>query len=108
MIFPTNGFISTHLDSINAEFYTKVHGNSGVKSHPENIGLIQKGVENCLKFGKDPESMVNCITFTKPLADGDAKKTIEHMFTKYGIKTCLTLFNPVVNRTSNDTWTPSL
>jgi len=102
-----NGFISTHLDTIHPEFYQKMHGNAGKVPNTQNIDLILKGIQNCLESGKDPESLVNCITFTRDLADGDAKHTIKHFFDRYGIKTCLTLFNPVVERSLNKSWAPT-
>ena len=101
------GFISTHLDTLNRDMYSKVHGSKGKCIDLKNIKKIQTGIENCLKFGKDPDSMVNCITFTKPLANGDIKSTIKHFYTKYGIKTCLTLYNPVNPDNPEEEYTPT-
>ena len=62
------GFISTHLDSLDPDLYAIMHQNHENKGGPHNIWKIMKGIKNCIDMGKDPNSMVNCITFTKPLA----------------------------------------
>lgn len=102
------GFISTHLDTFNAELYSILHGGEGCEGDPKNIGLILKGIKNVLSAGKDPGAMVNCITYTSPLAEGDAKSMISYMQEEFGIKTCLTLFNPVIHRNANPSWEPNI
>jgi radical SAM protein with 4Fe4S-binding SPASM domain len=52
--------------------------------------------------------MVNCITYTTPLANGDAKRMISYFQDEFGIKTCLTLFKPVIFRSANSAWEPTL
>ncbi|MDY6865910.1 MAG: radical SAM protein [Halobacteriota archaeon] len=101
------GFISTHLDTLNNDPYKLLHGGEGCDGGTGNIKMILGGIENCLDYGKDPGSMVNCITYTRPLAKGDAKETISYFQENFGIKTCLTLFNPVIHRSSNSSWEPS-
>ncbi len=101
------GFISTHLDSLNPELYGILHGGEKRHGDSRNIGLILKGINNCLAAGKDPGGMVNCITYTTPLATGDARATIAYFQEKFGIKTCVTLFNPVINRLGNSSWEPT-
>jgi MoaA/NifB/PqqE/SkfB family radical SAM enzyme len=95
------GFISTHLDTFNAELYGILHGGEGCDGNPRNIELILNGIKNVLSEGKDPGAMVNCITYTSPLAEGDAKGMISYFQEEFGIKTCLTLFNPVIHRNAN-------
>jgi len=102
------GFISTHLDTLNPDLYSILHGGEGCDGDPRNIELILKGIKNVLSEGKYPGEMVNCITYTSPLADGDAKSMISYMQEKFGIKTCLTLFNPVIHRNANASWEPSI
>ncbi|NVM38635.1 MAG: radical SAM protein, partial [Candidatus Lokiarchaeota archaeon] len=58
------GFISTHLDTLNPELYSILHGGEGCDGDPKNIELILKGIKNVLSAGKDPGAMVNCITYT--------------------------------------------
>lgn len=101
------GFISTHLDTLNPELYSMLHGSEGCNGNSGNINLILKGIQNVLTNGKDPRAMVNCITYTSPLADGDAKRMISYMQDEFSIKTCLTLFNPVINRNANASWEPN-
>ncbi|MFW9823511.1 MAG: radical SAM/SPASM domain-containing protein [Candidatus Thorarchaeota archaeon] len=103
-----NGFISTHLDTINPELYSLLHGGERQDGEPNNINLILKGIDNILSLGKDPRAMVNCITFTSPLAEGEAKRMISYMQKKFNIKTCLTLFNPVIHRNGNASWEPNI
>ncbi len=90
------GFLSVHLDSIDPDGYSRVHGDRGMHVDVKNIERVLRGVQNALEVGKDPGAMVNCITFTKDLASGDgaAKKTIQYFHEKFGIKTCLTLYKP--------------
>jgi radical SAM protein with 4Fe4S-binding SPASM domain len=102
------GFISTHLDTLNPDLYGILHGGEDCDGEPKNIELILKGIKNVLSEGKDPNAMVNCITYTSPLADGDAKRMISYMQDEFNIKTCLTLFNPVIHRNSNVSWEPSI
>lgn len=102
------GFISTHLDSLAPKFYIAMHKSENCEGDPKNIKLILKGIKNCLNNGKVPGEMVNCITYTATLADGDAKATILYFQKHFNIKTCLTLFNPVINRLTNGFWEPSL
>ncbi|MFX0077241.1 MAG: SPASM domain-containing protein, partial [Candidatus Hermodarchaeota archaeon] len=101
------GFISTHLDTITPELYSILHGGEECNGDPTHIDLILKGIKNTLEAGKEPGAMVNCITYTTPLAEGDAKKMISYMQEEFGIKTCLTLFNPVIHRNANASWEPT-
>ncbi|MFX0053201.1 MAG: radical SAM/SPASM domain-containing protein [Candidatus Hermodarchaeota archaeon] len=102
------GFISTHLDTFNPDLYGILHGGEGCNGDPKNIEFILQGINNVLSAGKEPGAMVNCITYTSPLADGDAKNMISYMQEEFGIKTCLTLFNPVIHRNSNVSWEPTI
>jgi molybdenum cofactor biosynthesis enzyme MoaA len=102
------GFISTHLDTINPDLYSILHGNETGNSISKNIQQILKGIKNTLTEGKDPGAMVNCITYTSPLAEGDAKSMISYMQDEFNIKTCLTLFNPVIHRNANTSWEPNI
>lgn len=103
-----NGFVSTHLDTVDPTLYKLLHGGEEVDGDITNIEKITNGIKNTLDAGKDPHSMVNCITYTTPLAEGDAKGMISYFQEKFGIKTCLTLFNPAIHRNSNRSWEPSL
>lgn len=103
-----NGFLSTHLDTLDPELYSQLHGGVGCDGNPDNIKQILKGIKNTISAGKEPESMVNCITYTSPLADGDAKGMISYMQEKFNIKTCLTLFNPVIHQNANKSWEPTI
>lgn len=101
------GFVSIHLDTINPNLYDILHGRNNKLLTHKNIELILQGIKQVIKEGKNPGSIVNCITLTTPLADGDAKHMISYMQEKFGIKTCLTLFNPVIHRNSNKSWEPN-
>ncbi|MFW9822841.1 MAG: radical SAM/SPASM domain-containing protein [Candidatus Thorarchaeota archaeon] len=99
------GFISTHLDTLNPGLYSRLHGGKGCNG---NIELILKGIQNVLSLGKKPGAIVNCITYTSPLANGEAKRMISYMQEEFGIKSCLTLFNPVIHRNANASWEPNI
>ena len=80
------GFISVHLDSLDEEIYGKLHsGDAGKK-----IKSILKGVDNVQSYGKRHDNMINCITFTKPLAGEDVRRTTDYFFKTKGMRTCLT------------------
>ncbi len=92
------GFISVHLDSLNPEIYKQVH-QLRIK---ENISAILQGVDNILSLGKSPNEIWNCITLTKPVASTDVFNTMEWFWKNKGIRTVLTLFNPVSDSDSSD------
>jgi len=101
------GFISTHLDTLDSDLYKLMHGGKQYEGNLNNIDLILNGIKNIMQAGKDPGAIVNCITYTTPLANGDSKAMISYFQEKFGIKTCLTLFNPVIHRTVNPLWEPN-
>jgi len=80
------GFISVHLDSLDKVIYGKLHTGDPVTK----IEAILKGVDNVQSYGKRPENMINCITFSKLLAGEDVKKTSGYFFNTKGMRTCLT------------------
>ena len=79
------GFISVHLDTLDESLYKKLH-TGDPKTQIKNI---LQGVDNAQNFGKNPVSMINCITFSKLLFK-DVEKTIKFFFEKKGMRTCLT------------------
>jgi radical SAM protein with 4Fe4S-binding SPASM domain len=84
--FSEGGFISVHLDSMDEGIYGKLHsGDPGTK-----MKAILKGVDIVQSYGKRPENMINCITFSKLLAGEDVKRTSEYFFNEKGMRTCLT------------------
>jgi radical SAM protein with 4Fe4S-binding SPASM domain len=98
----SGGFVSVHLDSLDAEIYRLLHtGNPGPK-----IQAILHGVENLLRCGKEPGEIINCITFTRPLAGKDVERTIRY-FSDKGIKTCLTQICLAGLGSEHSEWVPS-
>ncbi len=97
------GFISVHLDSLDERIYKKLHtGNPKRK-----IDAILRGVDNVQSLGKKPLNMINCITFTKLVAE-DAKNTIKYFFEEKGMRTCLTQICKVGLAKDLHTWVPTL
>jgi radical SAM protein with 4Fe4S-binding SPASM domain len=84
------GFVSVHVDSVNPEIYSKLHPSG----NPQNIDRILKGVQKLQSLGKPSEKMINCITFTALQGPDDAIQTMNRFFNEFGMRTCLTLFNP--------------
>lgn len=98
------GFISVHLDSLDAGIYGKLHNGD-----PEgNIEAILKGVDNVQSLGKNPENMINCIAFTKLVAGDDIKRTIGHFFREKGMRTCLTQMCMTGLARDHPEWSPSM
>jgi len=97
------GFISVHLDSLDEKIYGKLTTGSGKK-----IKAILKGVDNVQSLGKSPENMINCITFTKPLAGNDVKRTSGYFFKKKGMRTCLTQMCRTGLALDHPEWIPSI
>jgi radical SAM protein with 4Fe4S-binding SPASM domain len=96
------GFVSVHLDSLDEEIYGLLHTGNPHKK----IQSILKGVENLLKAGKHPKEIINCITFTRPLAGNDVECTIRY-FSKKGIRTCLTQICMAGLGKEHPEWLPS-
>ncbi len=97
------GFISVHLDTLDEKIYKSLH-----KGNPEKkISSILKGVDNVQSFGKKSEQMINCITFTKLVAE-DAKRTIKYFFNRKGMRTCLTHMCMTGLGKEHPEWIPSI
>jgi len=97
------GFISVHLDSLDEAIYGRLHtGNPADK-----IAAILAGVDNVQAAGKNPEDMVNCITFTRAVAD-DAARTIRFFQEEKGMRTCLTQMCPTGLAEERDDLVPSM
>jgi len=92
------GFISVHLDSLNSEVYKQVH-RFRIK---ENISSILQGIDNVLSLGKSPNELWNCITLTKPVASSDVYETMDWFWVNKGVRTVLTLYNPVSSADPRD------
>ncbi len=102
------GVISTHLDSLNPKKYAQLSDLESPDEEQSSIQDILRGVENCIAAGKRPDEMSNCITITAPSDEDDVEQTMRHFQEKYGISTCLTLFNPVGENKDIKLWEPSL
>jgi len=97
------GFISVHLDSLDERIYKKLHtGDPNPK-----IDAILRGVDNVQSLGKKPTNMINCIAFTKLVAE-DAKNTIKYFFEEKGMRTCLTQICKVGLAKDLHTWVPTI
>jgi radical SAM protein with 4Fe4S-binding SPASM domain len=97
-----NGFISTHLDTLDETIYQQLH--LGDAHH--NINTILKGVDNIQKKGKQPNQMLNCITLTKLVAP-TIEKTIYYFYHQKGIRTCLTQLCPTGLAIEHPEWIPT-
>jgi radical SAM protein with 4Fe4S-binding SPASM domain len=98
----SGGFVSVHLDSLDEEIYQVLHtGDPGTK-----IRSIVTGVENLIRAGKNPRDIINCITFTRPLAGKDVERTI-CSFSDKGIRTCLTQICMAGLGKEHPEWVPS-
>jgi len=98
----SGGFVSVHLDSLDEEIYRVLHtGDPGTK-----IRSILTGVENLIRAGKHPRDIINCITFTRPLAGKDVERTIRS-FSDKGIRTCLTQICMAGLAKEHPEWVPS-
>jgi radical SAM protein with 4Fe4S-binding SPASM domain len=96
------GFVSVHLDSLNEAVYGVLHTG---EPHSK-IRSVLRGVENLLKAGKHPNEIINCITFTCPLAGKDVERTIRY-FSEKGIRTCLTQICMAGLGKEHPEWVPS-
>jgi radical SAM protein with 4Fe4S-binding SPASM domain len=98
----SGGFVSVHLDSLDAGIYRLLHtGDPHIK-----IGSVLRGVENLIRAGKQPGEIINCITFTRPLAGSDVERTIRS-FAERGIRTCLTQICMAGLGKDHPEWVPS-
>ena len=98
------GFISVHLDSLDEKIYGKLHTGDPKKK----IQSILKGIENVQTLGKEPDNMINCITFTKQVAGVDVKQTTRYFFDNFGIRTCLTQMCKTGLAQEHTEWIPDI
>jgi radical SAM protein with 4Fe4S-binding SPASM domain len=70
------------------------------------IQAVLRGVGNLINAGKEPGEMINCITFTRPLAGKDVGRTIRS-FSEKGIRTCLTQICMAGLGKEHPEWVPS-
>jgi radical SAM protein with 4Fe4S-binding SPASM domain len=96
------GFVSVHLDSLDEQIYGTLHAGNPA----ENISAILQGVANLLDAGKPAGEIINCITFTRPLAGTDVEQTIRY-FSGMGIRTCLTQICMAGLGADHPEWIPS-
>jgi radical SAM protein with 4Fe4S-binding SPASM domain len=97
------GFISVHLDTMDEALYGNLHTGDPSKK----ISDITKGVNNLIDLGKDPNTIFNCITFTKILAGKDIGKTIDFFYKEKGLRTCLTQMCKVGSALEHSEWLPN-
>lgn len=98
------GFISVHLDTLDEGIYRKLH----TWDPKKKIHAILKGIDNVQSLGKRPENMINCITFTKPVAGEDVKRTTRYFFEKKGMRTCLTQMCMAGLASEHESWIPGM
>lgn len=97
------GFISVHLDTLNPAIYALLHdGDADAK-----IRAIRRGIENLQASGKPTSELVNCITFTRPLAGSDLAKTMRHFREEVGMTICLTQMCTVGGACCRPEWVPA-
>jgi radical SAM protein with 4Fe4S-binding SPASM domain len=99
-----NGFISVHLDSLNEENYGRLHTGDAKRK----IAAILQGVDTVQSLGKPTAEMINCITFTKPVAGEDVIRTIRFFDGEKGMRTCLTQMCLVGLAREHHDWVPGL
>jgi len=98
----SGGFVSVHVDSLDVKIYRVLHtGEPKTK-----IQSVLRGIKNLLDAGKQPREMINCITFTRPLAGKDVGRTIRY-FSDKGIRTCLTQICMAGLGKEHPEWVPS-
>ncbi len=98
------GFISVHLDTLDPVVYARLHdGDAGAK-----IRAICRGIENLQAFGKPASELVNCITFTRPLAGSDLARTMRYFCEEVGMTICLTQMCTVGKACRRPEWVPTL
>ncbi|WP_162199203.1 radical SAM/SPASM domain-containing protein [Methanoculleus sediminis] len=97
------GFISVHLDTLDPAVYARLHdGDAG-----EKIRAILRGIENLVALGKPAGELVNCITFTRPLAGEDLIKTMRYFCEEVGMGICLTQICTVGRACRHPEWVPA-
>ncbi|MDV4343655.1 radical SAM protein [Methanoculleus sp. YWC-01] len=97
------GFISVHLDTLDPAIYALLHdGDAG-----EKIRAILRGIENLIDCGKPADELVNCITFTRPLAGDDLTQTMRYFSEEVGTAICLTQMCTVGRACRHPEWAPT-
>lgn len=97
------GFISVHLDTLDPAVYARLHdGDARTK-----IRAILHGIKNLQASGKPASELVNCITFTRPLAGSDLARTIRYFGEELGMAVCLTQMCTVGGACCHPEWVPT-
>jgi MoaA/NifB/PqqE/SkfB family radical SAM enzyme len=97
------GFVSVHLDTLDPAVYALLHdGDAG-----EKIRAILRGIENLIDCGKPAGELVNCITFTRPLAGDDLVRTMRYFCEEIGTTICLTQMCTVGRACRHPAWVPT-
>lgn len=97
------GFVSVHLDTLDPWIYASLHTGDATRK----IRAILEGIQNILDLGKPPNEVINCITFTRPLAGKDIEDTIR-FFADKGIRTCLTQVCMAGSASDHPQWIPAV
>lgn len=97
-----DGFVMIHLDSLDP----KVLGSLRYNYHPRQVRATITGLEMLLEAGKPPCDIANMIMLTAHHTPEDVKKTMEFMYRRYRVSTCLMSLKPVDERGSIYSYLP--
>ncbi|HHT75041.1 MAG TPA: radical SAM protein [Methanomassiliicoccaceae archaeon] len=97
-----DGFVMVHLDSLDP----KVLSSLRYTYHPRQVRATISGLELLLEAGKSPCDVANVIMLTAHHTPEDVKKTMDFMYRRYRISTCLMSLKPVDERGSIYSYLP--
>lgn len=85
------GFISTHLDSLDAEILQTLRDSYNANSVKESL----RGIRTLIRCGKPARDVCNTIMVTKAHSLEDLQQTMFSLYNEFGIRTCLMSLKPV-------------
>jgi MoaA/NifB/PqqE/SkfB family radical SAM enzyme len=88
------GFVAIHLDSLDSEVLSTLRDSY----NPLNVRETLKGLELLLEAGKPASQRCNLIMLTNAQSVEDVQKTMETLYRKYGVRTCLMSLKPVEDK----------
>lgn len=86
-----DGYVMVHLDSLDPDILQSMRSTYNPLTTRETL----RGVELLLEMGKPPQELGNMLMLTASQSPGDVKETMSHLYTRYGMRTCLMTLKPV-------------
>jgi MoaA/NifB/PqqE/SkfB family radical SAM enzyme len=86
-----DGYIMVHLDSLDPDVLRSMRSSYNPRTTRDTL----KGIELLEEMGKPPQQIGNMLMMTAAQDVEDVKETMSHLYSQYGVRTCLMSLKPV-------------